>query len=65
MAKLKDNEEWRSYVSTCLEPITDLEKGKLGQDLDKKSDREPSNGNIFDDDFIRSDFGIDTSSGPY
>lgn len=35
-----------------------LEKGKLGQGEDKKSENN-SNSNIFDDDFIRGDFGND------
>jgi hypothetical protein len=61
VAKLKDNEEWRTYATNCIEPILELEKGKLGQESDKKSDKDDSDGNIFDDDFIRSDFGAESN----
>lgn len=44
-----------------MKPAIELEKGKLGQDLDKKSEKDDSNGNIFDDDFIRSDFANEGS----
>lgn len=66
VAKLKDNEEWRAYATNCIEPILELEKGKLGHESEKKSEKDDSNGNIFDDDFIRSDFGVENnSSGNY
>lgn len=67
--KLKDNEEWRTYATTGIEPILELERGKLGHETDKRSDKDKddSDGNIFDDDFIRSDFGNgnESSPGPY
>ena len=57
---LNENQEWLSYVRSSIEPILDLEKGKLCQDdeRDRSSDNNSDN-NIFDDDFMRSDFGLE------
>lgn len=51
---LKDNNDWKSYVKNVLDPIIELEKGKLCQqeERDKKSDSSGFDNNIFDDDFI-------------
>ena len=61
---LNENQEWLSYVRSSIEPILELEKGKLCQEeeRDKSSDNNSDN-NIFDDDFMRSDFGLE-GSGP-
>jgi hypothetical protein len=55
---LSNNAEWQTYIKNHLDPILELEKGKLCQD----DEREDSTNNIFDDDFIRSDFGVGTSN---
>jgi|TARA_B110001450_G_C17646550_1_gene491468 hypothetical protein len=55
--KLRDNDEWWSYIQTCIEPIIELEKGKLCQNDENSSEQsDKSHGNLFDDDFMRSDF---------
>ena len=48
---IKENQDWHSYVKDKLEPIMQLEKGKLCQDHEGEQDQS-SDGNIFDDDFI-------------
>jgi len=62
---LNENQEWLSYVRSSIEPILELEKGKLCQDAeerDKSSDNNSDN-NIFDDDFMRNDFGLGDGTG--
>ena len=54
--KLRDNEEWITYCQACIEPIIELEKGKLCQNDETGSEHESSHCNLFDDDFMRSDF---------
>ena len=56
VTKLRDNEEWHRYCQTCIEPIIELEKGKLCQNDETGSEADSSHGNLFDDDFMRSDF---------
>lgn len=58
---LNENAEWISFVRNQIEPIAKLQKGKLCQDH-KDGDRsrsDASDNNIFDDDFMRSNFQID------
>lgn len=60
--KLKENEQWKTHISNFIEPLVELEKGKLCREEEKLND---SDNNIFDDDFMRSDFGVhDSSSTP-
>lgn len=59
VAKLKDNEQWRSHITNYIEPLLELEKGKLCKDEEKQND---SANNIFDDDFMRSDFAVHDST---
>lgn len=60
---LKENKDWISYVESTIQPLIDLEKGKLCQDESKdKSGLDNSDNNIFDDDFMRSDFGMGNMS---
>ena len=54
--KLVTNQQWQDYVKDHLEPLLEMEKGKLCQEEEK----DDSANNIFDDDFIRSDFGVGT-----
>jgi len=57
---LNENQEWLSYVRSSIEPILELEKGKLCKDEEReRSSDNNSDNNIFDDDFMRSDFGLD------
>jgi hypothetical protein len=55
---LKDNQDWKKYVKDVLEPIIELEKGKLCQQEggDKDSNSSGFDNNIFDDEFINKDF---------
>lgn len=55
---MRDNEEWKTYCQTIIEPIIELEKGKLlqGDDTNNSGSNDSSNGNIFDDNFMRADF---------
>lgn len=59
VAKLKDNEQWRSHITNFIEPLLELEKGKLCKEEEKLND---SDNNIFDDDFMRSDFAVHDST---
>ena len=60
---LKENKDWISYVESTIQPLIDLEKGKLCQDESRdKSGLDNSDNNIFDDDFMRSDFGMGNMS---
>ena len=55
--KLRDNDEWFTYIQTCIEPIIELEKGKLCQNDETGSENDTnSHGNLFDEDFMRSDY---------
>ena len=57
---LNENQEWLSYVRSSIEPILEMEKGKLCKDEEReKSSDNNSDNNFFDDDFMRSDFGLD------
>jgi hypothetical protein len=58
---LKDHADWQAYYSESIQPLNELEKGKLCQDND--SSKSHSEENIFDDDFIRSDFAVDNTAG--
>ena len=51
---LRDKKDWVNYVRDTLDPIIELEKGKLCQQEEKEKDSNSSNfdNNIFDDDFI-------------
>ena len=51
---LKENKDWKNFVKDTLDPIIELEKGKLCQQEEKEKDSNSSNfdNNIFDDDFI-------------
>jgi hypothetical protein len=51
---LKDNKDWKGYVTNVLDPIIELEKGKLCQQEERDQNSNSSNfdNNIFDDDFI-------------
>lgn len=53
---LKDNSDWKNYVKDVLDPIIQLEKGKLCQQEEKDKESNSSNfdNNLFDDDFINS-----------
>lgn len=53
---LRENEDWKTYIKECVEPIIELEKGKLCQDQNNNNSGSESDENMFDDDFIRSDF---------
>lgn len=56
--ELNNNPKWIPFVKDILEPIIELEKGKLCQD-DNKDNSGSTNfdGNIFDDEFLKNDFG--------
>jgi rubrerythrin len=51
---LKDNNDWKRFVTNVLDPILELEKGKLCQQEERDQNSNSSNfdNNIFDDDFI-------------
>lgn len=53
-----DNEQWKTLVKGSIEPLIELEKGKLCQEEENSKSDLGSLGNIFDDDFIRSDFAV-------
>ena len=57
---LGKNTEWNTFCTATIQPLVELEKGKLGQDEDKDNtgSDEGSDSNIFDDDFMRSDFAV-------
>ena len=53
-----DHDEWKGFVKNTIEPLVTLEKGKLCQEEENSKSELGSDGNIFDDDFIRSDFAV-------
>jgi len=57
---LGKNTEWNNFCTKKIEPLVELEKGKLGQDEENNNtgSEEGSDSNIFDDDFMRSDFNV-------
>jgi len=52
---LRENDKWKQYINDNINPINELEKGKLCQDQETSKSNDTDD-NIFDDDFIRSDF---------
>lgn len=55
--ELNNNPKWMSFVKDTLEPLIELERGKLCED--KNVDNSGStnfDGNIFDDDFLKNPF---------
>lgn len=59
---LKEHPEWQPFVKNTLEPILELEKGKLCQQSEREKDSNSSafDNNIFDDDFING--GIENNA---
>ena len=54
---LTKNEDWQRYISEHIEPINELQKGKLGQSGDKDGDRSGlsnSDNDIFDEQFMNT-----------
>jgi hypothetical protein len=52
---LRENDKWKQYINDNINPINELEKSKLCQDQETSKSNDTDD-NIFDDDFIRSDF---------
>lgn len=52
---LRENDKWKQYINDNINPLNELEKGKLCQDQETSKSNDTDD-NIFDDDFIRSDF---------
>jgi hypothetical protein len=59
---LKDNNEWKKYVSDVLDPIIELERGKLGEK--DSPDSSGSDNNIFDDEFINGGLENNATEDP-
>jgi hypothetical protein len=59
---LKEDSEWIGFIERVINPVLDLERGKLGEEEGKdKTGLSNSSDNIFDDDFIRGDdFGMNS-----
>jgi len=63
VGQLDTNQEWKSFVRHRIQPIVELERGKLCPDQDNTNGEGDSDGNIFDDDFIRSGFADNGGDG--
>lgn len=57
---MRENDEWKTYCQTIIDPIIELEKGKLLQnnETENSGSNDSSNCNLFDDEFMRSDFAV-------
>ena len=56
---LKDNQQWKEYQNNQLDPLLEMERGKLCQDESRNSGKSGGSSNFLDDDILRDDdFGF-------